>query len=166
MIDVAAIATLRTGILAGLVGGLSEIAWVSLYADITGADTGEFARAVTTAAGVRALLPAASLAAVGIAVHMMLAVALGTVLTFAWQALRAKRRNLTNPYPFMPAALTGVWAINFFVVLPIVSPAFIHLAPYAISLISKLLFGVAVAAVVREESALASGLRTVRPIKP
>jgi hypothetical protein len=54
------------------------------------------------------------------------------------------------------AALAGVWATNFFVVLPIVGAAFIHLVPYAISLSSKLLFGAAAAEVVRNQALFAA----------
>jgi FtsH-binding integral membrane protein len=140
---------IRTGIFAGAAGGLAEIAWVSLYAGVTGSDPAVLARGVTTAAGVTALMPAAPVA-LGIGVHMALGVMLGVVLAVAWQALAAKR-GLTNPYPFMLAALAGVWAVNFFVVLPIVSPAFVHIVPYPVSLTSKLLFGVAAAAIVRNQ---------------
>jgi hypothetical protein len=52
----------------------------------------------------------------------------------------------------MLTALATVWAVNFFVVLPVVSPAFIHMVPYAISLTSKLLFGAAAAEVVRDQA--------------
>ena len=45
----------------------------------------------------------------------------------------------------MLAALVSVWAVNFFVVLPTISPAFVHLAPYSVSLMSKVLFGLAAA---------------------
>jgi hypothetical protein len=38
-----------------------------------------------------------------------------------------------------------VWAVNFFVVLPVINPQFVDLVPYAISLVSKVLFGVAAA---------------------
>jgi hypothetical protein len=86
---------------------------------------------------------------------MVLAVMLGVVLTFGWQALSANR-GLANPYPFMLAALAGVWAVNFFMVLPIVSPAFVHIVPYAVSLTSKLLFGVAAAEIVRDEALFAA----------
>jgi hypothetical protein len=141
---------IRTGIFAGAAGGLAEIAWVSLYAALTGADPAVLARGVTTAAGVTALLPASPVA-LGIGVHMALAVMLGVVLAVAWQALAAKR-GMANPYPFMLAALAGVWAVNFFVVLPIVSPAFLQIVPYAVSLTSKLLFGAAAAAIVRDEA--------------
>ncbi len=106
---------------------------------------------MTTAAGVTALLPASPVA-LGVAVHMMLAVVLGVVLSFLWSALRTRRRGLSNPYPFMLAALAGVWAINFFVVLPAVSPAFVHMVPYAVSLTSKLLFGMAAAEALRRQA--------------
>jgi hypothetical protein len=96
------LAIIRTGIFAGAAGGLAEIAWVTLYAGLTGADPAVLARGVTTAAGVTALLPAAPVA-LGIGVHMVLAVMLGVVLTFGWQALSANR-GLANPYPFMLAA--------------------------------------------------------------
>jgi hypothetical protein len=165
MITAQRLATIRTGVIAGAAGGLAEIAWVTIYAGMTGADPAILARGVTTAAGVGASLPASPVP-LGIAVHMMLAVLLGTVLACAWQALAAHRPGLTNPYPFMLVVLAGVWAVNFFVVLPIVSPAFTHLLPYAVSLTSKLLFGVAAAEVVRDdaifaarETALASGDR-------
>jgi hypothetical protein len=59
----------------------------------------------------------------------------------------ACRSPLTNPLPFALVTLAVVWAINFFVALPIVRPEFVHLVPYGASLTSSLLFGAAVAAV-------------------
>jgi len=41
------------------------------------------------------------------------------------------------------AALALVWAVNFFLVLPHVNPAFTMLMPYPVTFISKLLFGLA-----------------------
>jgi hypothetical protein len=139
--------TLRQGVLAGGAGGAAEVAWVALYAAATGGNAAVLARGVTTAAGVSALLPASPVA-LGVAV-MTLAVALGVVLSFVWSALQTRRRGLNNPYPFMLAALGGVWVVNFFVVLPVVSPAFVHMVPYAVSLASKLLFGMAAATAMR-----------------
>jgi hypothetical protein len=149
MINMQRVGTLRVGIIAGAAGGLAEIVWVTLYAGISGGDPAALVRGVTTAAGVSALLPDASPVMLGIGVHMMLALMLGVVLTFAWQALSA-RLGLTNSYPFMLAALAGVWAINFLVVLPITSPAFVHIVPYVVSLTSKLLFGAAAGEAIRE----------------
>ena len=46
--------TLRAGILAVLLGGLTEFGWATLHAHLTGEEPREFARAITSAAGVRA----------------------------------------------------------------------------------------------------------------
>jgi hypothetical protein len=57
-------------------------------------------------------------------------------------------------------ALAGVWAVNFLVVLPRVNAAFTHLLPYGATLLSKLLFGLAAAAVFRIGRLRQSRLRT------
>jgi len=143
-----AIEIVRLGVIAGAAGGLAEMAWITLYAGATGANPATLARGVTTAAGVNALFPTAPVT-LGVTVHMVIAVTLGIALAFIWRMLSSHRSESINPFPFMIAALLGVWTINFFVVLPIVSPAFIHLVPYSISLISKGLFGLAAAVVFR-----------------
>lgn len=141
----------RLGAIAGAAGGLAEIAWITCYAATTGGNAAMLARGVTTAAGVTALLPSVSVT-FGVVIHMALAVMLGVVLAYVWRVLSAgSRAESTNPYPFTLFALASIWVINFFVVLPIVSPAFIHLVPYAVSLTSKLLFGLAAAEVLRRK---------------
>lgn len=149
--------TIKYGILAGGAGGLAEIAWVSLYAALTGGDAAVLARGVTTAVGVTALLPAAPVTT-GIVVHMILAAALGIALAGLWQAL-ARKHGTGSLFAVALAALAGVWALNFFVVLPTISPAFVHLVPYSVSLLSKLLFGLAAAETLRR-CAMADAART------
>jgi hypothetical protein len=139
--------TIKYGILAGVAGGLAEIAWILLYATATGSDPAVLARGVTTAAGVTALLPAAP-AIMGIAVHMILAVMLGIALTGLWRGL-ARPQGVGSLYAVALAALASVWAMNFFVVLPAISPAFVALVPYSVSFVSKLLFGLAAAETLR-----------------
>jgi hypothetical protein len=146
--------TTRHGVVAGVAGGLAEIAWVTLYAGATTADPATVASGVTTAAGLSALFPAAPVA-VGVTVHMALAVTLGIALSFGWRALSSHRLDAASPFPFMLAALVGVWAVNFFAVLPIINPAFIHLTPYPVSLMSKVLFGLAAAEALRRQDASA-----------
>ncbi len=146
--------TMRHGVVAGAAGGLAEIAWVTLYAGATGTDPSVLARGVTTAAGVSGLVPAMPVA-LGVSVHMALAVTLGIALSFGWRALSSHRLEIASPLPFMLAALVGVWAINFFVALPVISPAFIHLVPYSVSLVSKVLFGLAAAEALRRQHASA-----------
>lgn len=142
----------KQGLLAGAAGGLAEIAWVSFYAALSGGNAATVARGVTTAAGVTALLPAVPVAT-GIAVHVTLAALLGVALAWSWQALSRHRGGTKNLYGFMLASLAAVWAINFFVVLPVISEPFVHLVPYSVSLMSKLLFGIAAAETLRRCSA-------------
>jgi hypothetical protein len=143
---------LQRGVIAGLAGGLAEVIWVGVYSEATGGNAAQIASAVTTAAGLNALLPSMPVT-MGIAVHMLLAVALGIALAFAWQWLAVRARGTAVPYLFVLAALVGVWTMNFFVILPLLSPAFITLLPYAVSLASKLLFGLAAAETLRRLSA-------------
>ncbi len=137
---------IKYGILAGAAGGLAEIAWVSVYAALTGGDAAVLARGVTTAAGISALLPEAPVT-LGIAVHMALAVVLGVAVAMVWQSARGLGTG--GKYVMAISMLAAVWAVNFFIVLPALSPDFVHLVPYAVSLTSKLLFGVAVAETLR-----------------
>lgn len=153
--------TVRYGIVAGAAGGLAEIAFVTLYAGISGGDPALLARGITSAAGASALLPSAPVM-LGILVHMGLAVIVGLLLAFAWRELCEQWPSLRNPYPFALAALAGIWVLNFFLVLPIVSPAFVHLVPYPVSLTSKLLFGIAAAATLQWETAFDVAARQSR----
>ena len=143
-----ALETICQGAIAGAAGGLAEIAWVTLSAAATGGSASTLARGVTTAAGASALFSADAVA-LGVAVHMMIAVALGVALAFVWRSFTSRGTPKDSVFPFMIAALAGVWIINFFIVLPIVSPAFVSLVPYSVSLISKLLFGLAAASAFR-----------------
>jgi len=154
---------LRNGVLAGAAGGLAEVAWVSLYAVLTGTNAAAVAHGVTTAVGATALLPDDAVM-LGIAIHMTIAVTLGIALAAAWQVVAKYTSSTRAQYGFVVAALIGVWAMNFFVVLPVISPNFIHLAPYAVSFVSKLLFGIAAAEVLRRAAtqAVRAGYARVR----
>lgn len=138
----------RYGVLAGAAGGLAEMIWVSIYSAATGGDAALLARGVTTAVGMSALLPSAPVMT-GISVHMALAVLLGVALTGLSQSVVGLRSPAANLYTLSLVALAAVWAMNLLVVLPAVSPTFVNLVPYSVSLISKLLFGLAAAEILR-----------------
>jgi hypothetical protein len=135
---------LRTGLLAGLAGGLAEIVVVWLYSALTGADAAMVARHVAAAVGL-----AGAPAVAGIVVHMGLAVALGVALAAALQTVVDRPADDRATFCYMVGSLAVVWLINFFVVLPAISPGFVHLLPYAVTLTSKLAFGFAAAATSR-----------------
>ena len=141
----------KYGVLLGFAGGIAEVIWIAVYGSLSGADAAEVARAISATAGwaVPALPLAAAPILAGIAIHMIAAVGIGLALVFVWGRLTAHRPVWGNEYVFMVAALAIVWAFNFFVVLPLINPSFVDLVPYPVSLISKLLFGLAGALVLR-----------------
>ena len=73
----------------------------------------------------------------------MLSIALASVF------VRALSRRLGAATIFLAAlaALAAVWAFNFLLLLPLINPAFVSLLPHPVTLVSKLLFGVAMASV-------------------
>ena len=64
------------------------------------------------------------------------AAALACAVAAAWQAKFHRLASLM---------LAAVWAVNFLVVLPVLSPDFVTLLAYPVTLISKLMFGLAAA---------------------
>lgn len=139
---------LRLGVAAGLAGGAAEVVWVAVYGAITGTPVGAVASGVTTA-----LFPGLAtlpfVATIGIALHMLLAVALGIVVVAAFRAPLLRRVGAWPQSALVVLALGAVWSFNFLVVLPRLDPGFVTLLPMVVTLASKLLFGVSAAAVLR-----------------
>jgi len=137
---------LAIGLLAGLSGGAAEVVWVSLYSNATGMSGMAVAQQVTASViPSAASLPAAPL--LGIAIHMLLAAALGLAFAATIWRLAAPRLGSAAFMTTAAVTLALVWAINFFVVLPVLNPAFITLMPYSITLVSKVLFGIVMGSV-------------------
>lgn len=129
-----------SGALAGTVGGLAEILWIVVWSIFAGTDAAEVAR------GIGGVFISSTGPALGISIHMVLALALGIALVATWRSISARWHHAYNTYALAFATLAIVWLVNFFLILPIVSPAFVELIPLPISFASKLLFGVAAAA--------------------
>lgn len=132
--------SIAAAISAGAAGGVAEMLWVGAYSAASPASGMEVAREVTATA-----LPAAAGLAfapvLGVLIHMALSIALGLALAkLLWSRL-LPRWGSRALMPAALAALAGVWAVNFFVVLPILNPAFVTLLPLAATFVSKLLFG-------------------------
>jgi len=136
---------IAAGAAAGLVGGLAEVLVVGAYSRIAGVDAVGVAGAIATAARVD---PGSAIA--GLAVHMALSAGLGVALLAAAKGSGLLRRESASPaYGWALLALGAIWSLNFFAVLPIVSPGFVHLLPYPVTLASKLLFAVAAVGTLR-----------------
>ena len=135
------------GMLAGLAGGVMEVAWISFFQHLTGKEAAVVARGVT-----RSFVPdyaTSGAVPLGIAIHMALAVGLGIAVAFVVSRLLPRIAGTVFEPLAVVLMLVGVWAVNFFVVLPAINPDFVTLVPYGASLASKVLFGVAAALVFR-----------------
>ncbi len=150
------------GCLAGAVGGVAEVLWVSLYGAATGADTAEVARSISTVIGtVLPMAPWLDMPVVfGLMSHMLASAAIAVALVFLWHVRSIRAAVGDNEYTFLVAALAVIWAFNFFVLLPAIGPyfadvqrSFTEILPYPVSLFSKLLFGLSAAAVMRRAAA-------------
>jgi len=127
---------LRNGVAIGIAGGLAEIVVVTLYCAVTGASALDVGRHIASAVG----LDGAS-AWAGVAIHLALAAALGIAIMFAWNPANGNPARAAPLYASMLLVLAAVWAINFFMVLPMLSPDFVTLLPLPVTLASKLMFG-------------------------
>lgn len=139
---------LKLVVLAGSCGGLAEVVWVAAYANLAGISSSEIAQQVTAS-----VIPAAARYAVapliGVLIHILLSVALG--IGFAWLVWRhiLPQSGATALVPASVATLALVWTTNFFALLPLINPAFVTLMPLGATLASKMLFALAMAAVLR-----------------
>lgn len=134
------------GVAVGIAGGVAEILWVYLYASLSGAEAAAVARGVTQSVLPSGVVSAA--VALGVAVHMVLAVVLGIAVTVLVRSF-LRLRSAPAEWLAVGGALVVVWGINFLIVLPVINPAFLDLLPYGATLTSKVLFGLAAAAVLQ-----------------
>lgn len=107
--------TVRLGIIAGMAGGLAEIAWIAFYGTLTGRDSAQLARSISAVA--TAVIPStvsiSAPVAFGITIHMIAAVALGVALILLWRQLSVRSQRAVDEYAFMLAALAIVWLLIF-----------------------------------------------------
>ena len=140
--------TWSTGAVAGLAGGGAEIVWIASYKNFSDGDALAVARGVTESLFLN-LVPASVAAPLGIAIHIGLAIILGVAIAVLVRTLMPRVRATVIEPLAVVGLLVGVWATIFFLVLPAINPAFVTLVPYEVSLISKVLFGIAAALVLR-----------------
>lgn len=128
-------------IFAGLFGGLAEVIWVGLYtgfSHLTLSAVGYTVAATVFPNGGALLLSPLS----GLIIHLLLSVLLALGFGYIiWPLIEKffQQRQVTMIASLVTLAL--VWKINFFLLLPLWNAHFVNLLPLAVSLISKLLFG-------------------------
>ncbi|MEJ2761078.1 MAG: hypothetical protein P8126_05935 [Gammaproteobacteria bacterium] len=149
-------------IVAGLAGGLIEVAWILSYSSMTSASAAEVARQITYS-----VLPysmnAGSAALLGVGIHLLLSIALAAGFVTLLYGPVARRFGATGVFFSGLATLSAVWAVNFLILLPALNPAFPALMPYAVTLTSKLLFGAAMSWVLLKSPEMQRQLSTSLP---
>ena len=79
----------------------------------------------------------------GLIMHYVLSVLIAGVVAMTLLRMLASRIDVLAVLVVSGAALVGIWAINDFVILPMVNANFVTLMPYTVTLASKLGFGIA-----------------------
>jgi hypothetical protein len=125
-------------------GGAIEVGWIALYQYVAGHESAAVARGVTQSL-IPNLATAPAAIPLGVAIHMGLAVLLGLTVAIFVRKLLPRIVGTAMEPAVVVGMLIGVWAVNFFVILPMINPAFVTLVPYGVSLVSKVLFGFAAA---------------------
>lgn len=139
-------------LIAGLCGGLAEMGWIALYSSASSTNAVDIAREITaTVFSTAADAPWAPWAGAGI--HLALSLVLGVVFVAALWGLTPGRPGTNRIWASAVLVLVGVWAFNFFLFLPALNSGFATLLPYGATLLSKTLFGVAMAAVLQRTAA-------------
>lgn len=135
------ISTKKTILLAGVAGGTVEVVWVLLFCALAPLQSSLVAEEIT-----RSFLPQmAGISAVtaGVVIHYALALLVAGVAAMTLFRLLGGKPEVRTVVAASVAALVAIWAMNFFVILPVVNPDFVTLMPYAVTLVSKIGFGIA-----------------------
>jgi len=137
-------ATTRAILRAGFAGALAEVVWIGLFCAATPLGGSEVLRQITAS-----IVPAAAgtgyAPALGLAIHFVLGVSVATAFALLVWRPWARSRGVAATFATALLALGLIWTVNFFVVLPAINPLFVGLMPYGVTLLSKLLFAVAMA---------------------
>ncbi len=136
----------KLGAFAGLAGGAAEIGWILLYSGLSNVDRSSIAQGVTATFSTSVAMSSAGVS-LGVLIHMVIAILLGIAIALLSRKFLPDVRSALLEPCFVIAGLMGVWALNFYLLLPVINPDFVHLLPLEASLASKVLFGLAAALV-------------------
>lgn len=137
---------------AGIAGGIAEVLWVALYSTATSTSGVEVARQVTATvmpyAAAEQWAPAA-----GVGIHVALSLALGLAFVLFLWGFYSRRPRAGEIWTAALLTVVVIWAANFLVILPALGSGFGTLMPLGATLLSKALFGIAMAAVLHRTAA-------------
>ncbi len=130
---------MKDTMLMGLAGGMAEVVLVLMYCFFTNTSVSyvgyEITHSIFTGPA-----PSVGLAWLGLFIHFALSslVAIGFVSVFRGILIKLSKRAMLM---LSMSVLACIWAINFFMVLPMINPTFVTIMPLGFTLLSKLAFG-------------------------
>ncbi|MBI5970100.1 MAG: hypothetical protein HY884_02980 [Deltaproteobacteria bacterium] len=137
---------LLAGIGAGLAGGIAEVVFMAFYGAAAGMSGVKLLSAITNTFFSAAFSFGPLGAVSGLVIHLLLSAVIGVFFGAAMYALHpgAAKASYARVAVTGIAALTGIWAFNFFILLPQINPQFLSYAPLWAAFFSKLMFGFSV----------------------
>lgn len=129
-------------LVAGLSGGVAEIIWIALYCQFAQVNSANVARQITLSLFTESF-PSSYPVLFGVLIHLALSIVLAALFIGIFHSSFAARVGLSASLESAVIVLLGVWVLNFFLVVPWLNPTFVALLPYGVTLVSKLLFGLA-----------------------
>jgi len=154
------ISTTVTIFLAGIAGGTVEVVWVMLFCLAMPLQSSLVAEGIA-----QSFLPqmtGLSALTAGLVIHFVLAVLVAGMVAMILLRLLGERVDTRSAIAVSTTALAVIWAVNFFVILPVVNADFVTLMPYAVTLVSKLGFGVAMGWVFGARATVSTGRAVYR----
>ena len=127
--------------IAGMAGGMAEILWFVMIGLLLSLNVQDVATGITSSV-IPDLSHAGYAAPMGIIIHLLLSVILAAIYLFTLGRWSVSRFKLTGQLITGATALVLVWAVNYYLILPILNPSFIEATTYSLSLLSKVLFGI------------------------
>ncbi len=139
---------LAGGAIAGLAGGAAEVAYMGVYSYAEGISPSAILKLITSTF----FAPGFALGQwgpfAGLLIHFGLSLAIG-VLFGLFVHLALPRLTFPKLLALGVVCLGAIWAMNFYVILPVYNAAFVKLIRPEAALLSKLSFGVVLAFVMR-----------------
>lgn len=130
----------KLALIAGLVGGATEILWLMFLCRFLPLDLAEVAR--QTALSIYIFSQTSQwLILWGIAIHISMSMAVGLLFAYIINRSPDALHKITLTPLLSIAFLLVIWIVNFALILPILNPTFMALMPLIATLMSKVLFG-------------------------
>lgn len=140
---------LKGGVAGGLAGGVAEIVFMAVYCLVSGKSGASILSLVTFTFSDRGFAFGPLGAYSGVLIHLALSILIGISFSIAMFLIDNNKESATRTVFSAAVLLTGIWAFNFFILLPRINPEFVAMVPAKAAFFSKFLFGLSLGVFVK-----------------